>query len=206
MADTDFAAAPGDDSSAASDVALMARVQAGDLAAFQELVERHQRRVIGTIAKMLGDADEAEDLAQQVFVRVWRSAARYRPEAKFTTWLFTITRNLVFNATRRRHRRIQTTPLGHDNPELPEREIADPNRQTPAADLLDRELQQAIQEAIDALPAVARMAVVLRRYEELPYEEIGAVLKISVPAVKSVLFRARVELKERLRKYLHPGP
>ncbi|MGH8047718.1 MAG: RNA polymerase sigma factor, partial [Chthoniobacterales bacterium] len=80
----------------------MMRVRGGDAGAFATLVERHQHRVIGTIARMLGSPDEAEDLAQQVFVRVWKSAARWEPSAKFTTWLLTITRNLVFNEVRRR--------------------------------------------------------------------------------------------------------
>src|SRR5437588_13114317 len=88
----------------AEDVRLMQLVSGGDTAAFEMLVERHQRLVIGTVGRMLGNNSDVEDVAQQVFVRVWKSAGRYRPTAKFTTWLLTITRNLVFNEARRRKR------------------------------------------------------------------------------------------------------
>ncbi|HRQ90147.1 MAG TPA: sigma-70 family RNA polymerase sigma factor, partial [Bacteroidia bacterium] len=87
------------------DVALMLRVRDGDFEAFEQLVEIHQRAVVGTVAKMLGGPSDAEDIAQQVFIRVWKSAARYEPQARFTTWLFTIARNLVFNEVRRRQRK-----------------------------------------------------------------------------------------------------
>src|SRR5216110_1827070 len=86
------------------DTALMAEVARGDTAAFEQLVERHQALVIGTVGRMLGNNSDVEDVAQQVFVRVWKSAARYRPTAKFTTWLLTITRNIVFNEARRHKR------------------------------------------------------------------------------------------------------
>jgi RNA polymerase sigma factor (sigma-70 family) len=182
------------------DIALMARVKDGDTRAFEELIEAYQMRVIGTVAKMIGDDTDAEDIAQQVFIRVWNSAARYTPSAKFTTWLFTIARNLVFNELRRR-KRHPTTPLDRESDEH-HFETPDPSAKSPSSAVLDEELQTAIQHAIDALPEAQRMAIVLRRYEELSYEEIGEILELSVPAVKSVLFRARTELRERLRKYL----
>jgi len=182
------------------DVYWMQRVAAGDMEALQALIEAHQGRVVGTVAKMLGDDVDSEDIAQQVFIRVWRSARRYKPTAKFTTWLFKITRNLVFNELRRR-KRHPVTPLQTEEEEHFFQPI-DPAGMSPDASLLDAELNDAIQIAIDALPEMQRMAIVLRRYEEMPYEEIGEVLGLSVPAVKSVLFRARAELRERLRKYL----
>ena len=182
------------------DVIWMQRVAKGDMEAFQALIEAHQARVIGTVARMLGDEVDAEDIAQQVFIRVWKSAGRYQPTAKFTTWLFKITRNLVFNELRRRKRHpvmpLQTEEEEHFF------QPADSSGLSPDASLLDAELNDAILAAIDALPETQRMAIVLRRYEEMPYEEIGEVLGLSVPAVKSVLFRARAELRERLRKYL----
>jgi len=184
----------------ASDVALMRQVARGDEEAFRELVETHQARVIGMVAKMLGDGTDAEDIAQGVFVRVWRSAGRYQPTAKFTTWLYKITRNLVFNELRRR-KRHPVTPLEREEDEH-HFQAADIRAMDPAEEMLDAELQGAIQTAIYELPEVQRMAVIMRRYDDTPYEEIGAVLKLSVPAVKSVLFRARTELRERLRKYL----
>ena len=186
---------------AEQDVLWMQRVAQGDMQAFEQLIETHQSRIIGTVAKMLGDDTDAEDIAQQVFIRVWKSASRYQPTAKFTTWLFKITRNLVFNELRRR-KRHPAQPLEHEEAEH-HFQAADTSSMSPDASMLDTELQQAIQAAIDSLPEAQRMAIVLRRYEDMPYEEIGEVLDLSVPAVKSVLFRARTELKEKLRKYLH---
>ena len=179
----------------------MLRVKTGDLKAFEELVERHQHSVVGTAAKMLGCAAEAEDIGQQVFVRVWRSAARYEPAAKFTTWLMTITRNLVFNEMRRR-RRTNLLPMETDQDDAAQHQFADDETPAPSQRLLDTELQEAIDAAIASLPENQRVAIVLRRYEGMPYEEIAKVLKTSVPAVKSILFRARSDLKERLKRYL----
>ncbi len=184
----------------ARDVELMGRVGAGDMRAFEELVERHQRAVIGTVAKMLGNASEAEDIAQQVFVRVWKSAGRYEAQAKFTTWLFTITRNLVFNEVRRRQRK--PTVSVDEREETTHRVLEDARAGAPDDEMLQAELEEAIDRAIRSLPEKQRMAVVLRRYEELPYEEIARVLSMSLPAVKSLLFRARTQLKADLQKYL----
>jgi RNA polymerase sigma-70 factor (ECF subfamily) len=188
----------------AQDLRWMARIKTGDHEALRELIETHQHRVIGTAAKMLGDEADAEDIAQQVFVRLWKSAGRYEPTAKFTTWLYKITRNLVFNELRRRKRhpaRSLDQPL---DPNEPDRTLqaADPNTKAPSTTLLDAEMQAAIQRAIDELPETQRMAIVLRRYDDISYEEIGEVLDLSVPAVKSVLFRARTELRAKLQQYL----
>lgn len=184
----------------ALDFALMERIGEGDHGAFRELVERHQDAVIGTVAKMLGNHSEAEDIAQQVFLRIWRNAKRYRPDAKFTTYLFTITRNLVFNETRRKSRKKE---VSSDEREENTNQLiaASPDRQ-PDAELLQAELQRAVDDAIAALPEAQRMAVVLRRYEQLSYDEIAAVLSLSVSAVKSLLFRARTTLRESLSGYL----
>jgi RNA polymerase sigma-70 factor (ECF subfamily) len=182
------------------DVGLMLRVKEGDNEAFELLVELHQSAVIGTVAKMLGGASEAEDIAQQVFIRIWKSAKRYQPQAKFTTWMFTITRNLVFNETRRRKRK--PTVSVEEREEESHQQVEDVHSTTPDQDVLHSELERAVDDAIQALPDKQRLAVVLRRYEEMPYEEIGRVLSMSVPAVKSLLFRARTQLKESLEKYL----
>jgi RNA polymerase sigma-70 factor (ECF subfamily) len=191
------------DEVAARDLALMLRVKDGDMAAFQELVEVHQHRVVGTVAKMLGDDSEAEDVAQMVFVRVWRSAARYEPTAKFTTWLFTILRNLVFNELRRRKRHpVISLDQPRDEDDERPRDTADTRTKTPDATLLEDEMMTAIQRAIDELPETQRLAVIMRRYDETPYEEIAEVLDLSVPAVKSLLFRARTDLREKLKQYL----
>tara|TARA_R110000850_G_scaffold167796_7_gene292851 strand:+ start:925 stop:1548 length:624 start_codon:yes stop_codon:yes gene_type:complete len=182
------------------DVSLMLRVKHGDMEAFEALVEIHQGPVIGTVAKMLGGASEAEDIAQQVFVRIWKSAGRYEPQAKFTTWLFTITRNLVFNEVRRRKRK--PTVSVEEREEESHQVVEDVHTISPDKDVLHAELEAAVDEAIQALPEKQRLAIVLRRYEEMPYDEISGVLSMSVPAVKSLLFRARTQLKESLQKYL----
>ena len=190
----------GVDDADAEDVRLMQLVSGGDMVAFEQLVERHQALVTGTVGRMLGSNADVEDVAQQVFVRVWKSAKRYEPRAKFTTWLLKITRNLVFNEMRRRKRHA-ITPLQMEI-EGEEMQLKDERGQTPDASLLESELQRAIESAIGELPETQRMAVVLRRYEELSYEDIANVLDQSVPAVKSLLFRARTELRERLKGYL----
>ena len=192
----------------ARDVALMRRTATGDEAAFAELVHVHQTRVVGTVARMLGmeAAADAEDVAQQVFVRVWKSAGRYEPTAKFTTWLFTITRNLVFNELRRRKARptfsldVVSDPTGESDARP--RETADPTAPLPDERLRVAEVQRAIDDAIAQLPETQRLALILRRYEDLPYEEIARVLNLTVPSVKSLLFRARNDLRERLAPFL----
>jgi RNA polymerase sigma-70 factor (ECF subfamily) len=184
----------------AKDVRLMRLVSGGDTSAFEELIERHQALVAGTVARMLSSNSDVEDIAQQVFIRVWKSARRYVPRAKFTTWLLKITRNLVFNELRRTKRHahvpLQSEPGAEDPP------VKDETNLAPDASLLESELQRTIEEAILQLPETQRMALVLRRYEQLSYEQIAEVLDLSVPAVKSVLFRARSELRSRLSKYL----
>jgi len=191
------------DETAIEDVRLMLLVKEGDIKAFESLVEKHQSAIIGTVAKMTGNISDAHDISQQVFVRVWKSAARYEPTAKFTTWLFTITRNLVFNESRRRYRQLETSI--EEREDITHTEIPDetPNRPDQAA--LQQELEDAIDQAIQELPEKQRLAVIMRRFENLPYEEIGDVLELSLPAVKSLLFRARGQLKEQLQKYLDPA-
>jgi RNA polymerase sigma-70 factor (ECF subfamily) len=197
MADPEAPARSGDD---AEDVRLMRLVAGGDTSAFEQLIERHQTLVAGTVARMLGSNSDVEDIAQQVFIRVWKSAGRYVARAKFTTWLLKITRNLVFNEMRRAKRHPHL-PVQID-PEAEEIPLKDEATATPDATLLQTELQAEIEKAITLLPDTQRMALVLRRYEELSYEEIADVLDLSVPAVKSLLFRARTELRQRLKAYL----
>ena len=156
---------------------------------------------------MLGsDCADAEDVGQQVFLRVWKSAARYEPTAKFTTWLYTITRNLVFNELRRRKHRPVTSldaeaEAGGMHGDAFGR-LEDSQAAAPDASLLETELQGAISAAISQLPEAQRLALVLRRYEDLSYEEIAAALNQTVPGVKSLLFRARTLLREKLGRYL----
>src|ERR1700757_3079590 len=133
----------------AGDVRLMRLVGSGDASAFEKLIERHQALVAGTVARMLGSNSDVEDVAQQVFIRVWKSARRYVPRAKFTTWLLKITRNLVFNELRRAKRHANV-PL-QSNPGAEEFPVKDEVNLAPDASLLETELQQAIEEAITQL-------------------------------------------------------
>jgi RNA polymerase sigma-70 factor, ECF subfamily len=184
------------------DLRLMQRIKSGDMSAFNDLVTIHQHRVIGTVARMLGDDNDAEDIAQQVFVRIWKNAVRWEPTAKFTTWLYTILRNLVFNECRRRSRHpTRSLESLQDDDDRP-RQFEDNTAKAPDTLLLDIEMQDAIERAIQELPETQRMAVVLRRYQDVSYEEIAGILDLTVPAVKSVLFRARTELRNKLRGYL----
>jgi RNA polymerase sigma-70 factor (ECF subfamily) len=198
------------DASDAHDKALMILIARGDEDALRELIEKHQGAVYGTIAKMLGDPVEAQDLAQQVFVRIYRAAASYRANAQFKTWMFTIVRNLVFNEHRRRSRAqfVSLHPnenesgqggssLGLDLPDL--------GSKSPGERVLEQEMLRQIDEAILALPEQQRLAIVLRRYDEFSYEEIAEILKTSVPATKSLLFRARETLRIALQDYLERG-
>src|SRR6266581_8522351 len=121
----------------AEDVRLMQLVSGGDTSAFEELIERHQSLVAGTVARMLGSNSDAEDIAQQVFIRVWKSARRYVPRAKFTTWLLKITRNLVFNELRRSKRHVHV-PL-QSEPGVEESALKDATNPAPDASLLELE-------------------------------------------------------------------
>lgn len=193
---------------AASDeenVRLMLRVREGDTRAFERLVELHQGAVIGTVYRMLNSLDEAHDIAQQVFIRVWRSAPRYEATAKFTTWLYTITRNLVFNETRRRSRRREVS-LEQESEDDPPKHFADLS--VPGADenLVQTEFHEALERAIASLPEKQRLAVILRGHQDLSYEEICVILKMSLPALKSLLFRARNDLRKNLAGFLGEQP
>ena len=185
------------------DKALMRLIAQGDEEALRELIEKHQGAVYGTIAKMLGDPIEAQDLAQQAFLRVYRAAGAYRATAQFKTWMFTIVRHLVFNEHRRRSRApfISLHPPENE-PSAPGFDAPDTVNKTPGEAVLQKEMLRAIDGAILALPEQQRLAIVLRRYDEFSYGQIAEILKTSVPAVKSLLFRARETLRVALRDYL----
>jgi RNA polymerase sigma-70 factor, ECF subfamily len=189
------------DSPDPSDEELMLRSGAGDEAAFRELVERHQSLVRGTLYRMLPSEADAEDLAQQVFVRVWQAGSRYRPEAKFTTWLLTILRNLVFNDSRRRSRARFFSWQDDTNEVPPTEPVASPTER-PDEQQHSRELSAAVEAALQELPEKQRLALVLHRFEGRPHEEVARVLGTSVPSTKSLIFRARESLRITLHQWL----
>ena len=198
MPEDDSSAPPDDD---AIDVGLMRRIAKGDEVAFRELIERHQYAVIGTIGKMLHDPIEAEDIAQRAFLRIWKHAPRWRPDAKFTTYLFTIVRNLVYNESRRRSRRKEFSADEHA--EETGHEASTATRSQPDHQAERRESADEIDRILATLPDAQRLAVVLYANESLSYEEIAEVLGLSVSAVKSLIFRARSTLREQLGHLLN---
>ena len=179
-------------------VALMMRARGDDEGAFRELVEATEDRVYGTTVKMLGGIEGAEDLAQKVYLRIWQARGRYEPTAKFATWMFSIVRRLVLNERRGRARR--GVVFYQSAVEEPAREAS--GGVSPASEASAGELARAIDAALAELPEEQRMAMILRRYEEMPYEEIAVVLGTTVPAVKSLLFRARETLRIKLAAWL----
>ncbi|MCI0746453.1 MAG: sigma-70 family RNA polymerase sigma factor [Verrucomicrobia subdivision 3 bacterium] len=189
------------------DAALMLRVREGDREAFALLVERYQQPVMNFVYRTLPDRTEAEDLAQHVFLQVYKSAHRYHPTAKFSTWLFTIARNLCLNEIRRRSRHPAESLHGgrDEDPDVPAREIQDTGVSGPTDALLERELEQKVDQAVSALPEKQRTALLLCRQEDLSYDDIAKVLGCSLAATKSLIHRARETLKEQLKPYLKTG-
>jgi RNA polymerase sigma-70 factor, ECF subfamily len=189
------------------DAVLMLRVRDGDREAFAELVERYKHPVINLIARTINDVSEAEDLAQNAFVQAYKSAHRYEVTAKFSTWLFTIARNLALNEIRRRSRHRadsldQTFPEDEDHAM---RQIEDRRMPGPPEDLLREELVGKVNEAVAALPEKQRTALMLCREDEMSYEEIARVIDCTLPATKSLIHRARETLKGKLKPYLRSG-
>src|SRR2546421_6259806 len=189
------------------DAALMLRVKQGDGGAFAELVDKYKQPVMNVVYRMLRDATEAEDLAQNVFVQIYKSAHRYQVSAKFSTWLFTIVRNLCLNEIRRRSRHPATS-MDESHPEQedqPWQQFEDKKSFSPPESLLQGELEAKIEQALAELPENQRLAMLLCRQDELSYEQIAEVLDCSLPATKSLIHRARETLKEKLKPYLKTG-
>ncbi|MEW6282197.1 MAG: sigma-70 family RNA polymerase sigma factor [Candidatus Eremiobacterota bacterium] len=185
------------------DLYLMERVKAGDGEAYSEIVRKYQKTVLNLTYRFTGDAAEAEDLAQEVFLRIYRAADRFEARAKFFTYLYQVTLNLCRNERAKvRHKRNTSldAPTREGEPDSA-RQIPDPSGS--AEDLLERqELGEAVREAVLSLPEDQRVAVMMQRFQGLSYEEIAEILKLSVPAVKSRLHRAKLTLKEKLEPYL----
>jgi|TARA_Y100001001_G_scaffold150260_1_gene160746 RNA polymerase sigma-70 factor (ECF subfamily) len=190
------------------DVALMLRVKEGDLSAYETLVEKFKQPVMNLVYRLINDIDEAEDIAQNVFVQVWKTRERYEPASKFTTWLFTIARNLGLNEIRRRtrHPADSLDEPRPDNESQPLRVVEDASSPIPADAALSGELRAKVEEALMDLPEKQRTALLLCREGGVSYEEIAEVLGgISLTAVKSIIFRGRAVLKNRLKPYLKSG-
>jgi RNA polymerase sigma-70 factor (ECF subfamily) len=185
------------------DLEWIRRIQNGDAEALRELIETHQNRVAAVALRIGGPGTDVDNVAHETFIRVWKSAHRYQPTARFTSWLLTITRNILLNEIRyqNRHPTVPLDPLEERDGPLTEGP-ADPHARQPDESLLEVELQDAIDAALQQLPETQRTALILRTYEDLAYEEIALVLETSVASVKSLIFRARSAMKELLREYL----
>ena len=190
-----------------SDLSLVRRVQRGDKGAFDALVLKYQHKLVKLVMRYVRNPAEAEDIAQAVFVQVFKSASRYQSTAKFSTWLFTIARNLCLNEIRRRSRHpADSLDAPHpDQDDQPLQQLEDKKTFSPPETLLHGELAQNIDRALADLPENQRSAILLCRQDEMSYEEIAEVLGCSVSATKSLIHRGRETLKERLKAYLRTG-
>jgi RNA polymerase sigma-70 factor (ECF subfamily) len=186
----------------ASSEELMIRIAEGDEDAFEILVNRHQTSVLNLIYRFIGDRTQAKDLAQEVFIRVWRAAKNYEPKAKFTTWIYRITANLCFNELKsaRSKKWFSFNRSDEDGGHAFEETLAD---SAPSAEdiLLQKERSRQISDALQSLPENQRMALILKRYDGLSYQEIAQVIDCSVSAVESLLVRAKRTLQEKLKIY-----
>jgi len=179
------------------DAELMLRVKEGDGASFGVLLEKHRLPVVHFLYRMMQNHAVAEELAQEVFLRVYRSRGTYEPSAKFTTWLFRIATHLALNALRDGRRERLQERLDDDSGELPARQVSD-TRPTAEQALVREARMQEIRRAIGALPGKQRAAVLMHKYREMEYSQIAAALGCSESAVKSLLFRAYETLRARL--------
>jgi RNA polymerase sigma-70 factor (ECF subfamily) len=180
------------------DVECMLKVKKGDRIAFEILMRKYYPRILNFVYRFLGNRQLSEDLTQDVFLKVYKSARRYRPRSKFQTWLYTIAKNSCLNELRRNRGQMVSLdePFSPDE-RVHKKEISDPHAD-PAGEFFQKEKKALIQAAINNLPENQRIAVLLRRYENFSYVEIAATLNVSEKAVKSLLSRAKVNLRKKL--------
>jgi len=187
-----------------SDAEVMLRVKAGDQPAFDYLVQKYRRPLVSFMYRMARNAAVAEDLAQEVFLRVYRSRASYEASAKFTTWLYRIATNLAVNHARdTRHERPEVM-VSLDEPDDATGMIMDlaDGEMTAEQAMVRRERLMGIRRKIEALPERQRLAVVMHKYQQMDYRQIAEVLKLSESATKSLLFRAYETLREQLKEFI----
>jgi RNA polymerase sigma-70 factor (ECF subfamily) len=187
------------------DIRLMLRVRDDDVTAFEELVELYQHRLVAVMAHLVGNKEEAEDLAQEVFLRVYKARKKYRPRSKFSTWLFTIANNLALNSLRSRQRKPVVPLPPQDSGPLgarPAEQLVPDRGSGPMQRIQKKELAAVIRQALDGLNERQRMAVVLNKFEDMNYAEIAEVMGLTTKAVKSLLSRARVNLRTALVGYV----
>ncbi len=186
------------------DLELMLRVRRGDAESFELLLRRHRAPLVGYFCRMVQDRALAEDLAQEVFLRVYRARHRYQGEARFTTWLYRIATNLALNAIRdRKPVAARLEPLEAEGD--PDASLFVDSKPTAEQQLIQSDRQRLIRRAIEALPENQRAAVILHKYQEVDYHQIAKILGVSVSAVKSLLFRAYESLRARLEPLLEGG-
>lgn len=197
---------PSGEATAASDpdVVLMLAVQAGDQTAYQKLFTKYAPRILQYVRRLVGSEARAEEITQEVFVQVFRFRLRYRPEARFSTWLYTIATNLSLNELRRPEQKLKVD-IWERRDDEPDREgppLPDPQAVNPEVGVASRELARALEAAIGELPPKQRAALLLSRMDGLAYRDVGETLGISEGAVKALLFRATHTLKARLREHM----
>ena len=187
------------------DTRLMIAVRDDKPGAFEELVEKYQQRLVAVLHHLVGQAHEAEDLAQEVFLRVYKARKKYRARAKFSTWLFTIANNLASNSLRNRLRKpvvpLATSDSGPLGPRPAERLAAD-RGERPSGQMRTKEMADIVRRALEELNERQRTAVILNKFEEMSYAEIAEVMGLSTKAIKSLLNRARTNLREALKDYV----
>ena len=179
------------------DEKLMEETAQGDEYAFELLVKRHQSRILNLIFRFIGNRTQAGDLAQEVFIRVWQAAPRYKPQAKFTTWIYRVATNLCLNELKSSSRRkLLFSEILADAGRTPNEE----ETVTPSAEdiLLAEERSRQISHTLQNLPENQRMALILKRYDNLSYHEIANIMDCSVSSVESLLVRAKRNLQEKL--------
>jgi RNA polymerase sigma-70 factor, ECF subfamily len=194
------------------DVRLMLQVRDDVQGAFEVLVNRYQHRLLGVMVHLVGRVEEAEDLTQEVFLRIYRARKGYRPRAKFSTWLFTIANNLALNHLRGKGRNPTVALISGGGGDMssgssirPAEERVLAREGTPSAQFRKVELSDVVREALDVLGEDQKVAVLLNKFEDMSYAEIAEVMGRSEAAVKSLLARARNHLREQLEPYLRSG-